>query len=1105
MRYNLAKNSKKFPIPNLSSSQKESYNALVKEGLEELLKEFGTIIDESGRAWELTFSNPTLEKPTITIDDAVDKGKSYEAPWYLTATIKDPVRRLEKVQNIYMGDIPLMTDTGSFIINGVEKVVQHQLVRAEGAYFTAEISPITRQVLGGVKIQPKVGSWIEIETSRTGVLSVKIDKKRKFTATTLLRVFGIDSDDEIRELFKDVDTNPEVSYIESTIVKDPSSSKEEAAIEIFRKMKPGEPLILEDAERLVEQIFFDPNRYSLGKVGRFKINQKFGLDTANDDLHRLLNKEDLVEIIKYVIKINNGLGYADDIDHLGNRRIKSVGELLQVEIRRGFLQLRSNILEKISLQPRDSFPEPSALISTKPVSSKIQSFFNTGRSTNLHDTYNPLTRLDFLRRTNAAGLTKERAGLAVRDVHYSQYGKICAVRTPEGSNIGLVTFLSIYARINEFGFIESPYFKLDKSGDKVKVTDEVVYLAAYDEDNHYIVGYGAEVDDNDYIVENQVPLRKKGQFVLGNPSQADYIDVDSAQIIGITAGLIPFIQSDDVARTLIASSQLNQAVPLIKADAPLVGTGIEQDIAKNSEWIQLAEKNGVVEYADSRKVVVKYAGDKEAKTYTPIKFRKSNNNTNYNQVVRVNSGQKITAGDVLFEGPSIANSELALGANVRAAYMVWNGYEFEDGIVISDRLVKEDLLTSIKIEIKKCQLLETKLGDEEITRDIPNVAEDTLRHLDSKGIVAVGSEVVPGDILVGKVAPKGEGDLSAEERLLRAIFGEKAREVRNTSLTMENGEKGTVIDVRRITRKDSNTLGNGVIEEIHVYLAQQKKIEIGDKIAGRHGNKGVISAIVPEIDMPHMEDGTSVDIIFSSESVLKRMNLGQTYEAPLGLAGRRLGKRYSIPVLKQVNLDSIANELVSAGISPTGKARLIDGRTGEYFDNPITVGEGYILKLHHMSEEKIHARSTGPYNLIHQQPQQGKSNMGGQRLGEMEVWALQAYSAANLLQEMLTIKSDDMIGRDKAFKAILTGQEIPEPTVPESFKLLVRELNGLGLGIEPLEAVREVVEEVAPSDLAPTEEYTLEDEDTENKQTEGMSEVEETDINEENLDTEENQ
>jgi len=1097
MRYNLATNTKKFPIPNLSSSQKESYNQLLKEGMDELLNEFGTIIDNSGRGWELTFSNPTIEKPTISLEKAIATGKTYEAPWYLTATLKDTVRRIEKAQNIYMGDIPLMTDTGTFIINGKEKIVQHQLVRAEGAYFTQDISPVTRQVLGGAKIQPKVGSWVEIETSRTGVLSVKIDKKRKFTATTLLRVFGVETDDQIREAFKDVDTNPEVSYIESTLAKDPSASKEEAAIEIYRKMKPGEPLILEDAQKLIEQIFFDANRYSLGKVGRFKLNQKFGLDTPNDDLHRLLNKEDLIEIMRQVVRINNGLGEADDIDHLGNRRLKSVGELLQTVLRRGYLQLRSNVLEKISSQQRDSFPEPSVLISIKAITAAVQAFFNTGKSTNMHEQHNPLTMLDYLRRMNAAGLTKERAGLGVRDTHYSQYGKICAVRTPEGSSIGLVNFLAVYARVNEYGFIETPYYKLIKEDGKVRISDEFEYLAAYDEDNYFIMGHGVKVDDNGYVLDTQVPLRKKGQFFLGDPLNADYIDVDSAQVIGISAGLIPFIQSDDSARTLIASAQMNQSVPLIKPDSPLVGTGLEGDIAKNSEWITYAAHNGVVEYADAKKVIVRYEGDKDVTTYFPSKFKKSNDDTNFNQNVKVTSGQKVKKGDVLYEGPSISDGELSLGANVRVAYMVWNGYEFEDGIVISDRLVKQDLLTSIKIEVKECSVLETKLGDEEITRDIPNVSESALRHLNRNGIVEIGSEVHPGDILVGKVAPKGEGEQSAEERLLRAIFNDKAKEVRNTSLVVENGESGTVIDVRKITRKDTNNLKTGVIELVQVYLAQRKKIEIGDKLAGRHGNKGVISAIVPEIDMPHMEDGTPVDIIFSSDSVLKRMNLGQVFEAPLAMAGRKLGKKYEVPVLREINRDLIAQELTKAGLPENGKVKLIDGRTGEYFANPITVGEAYILKLYHMSEDKIHARSTGPYNLIHQQPQQGKQNMGGQRLGEMEVWAIQAYSAANLLQEMLTIKSDDMIGRYKAFKALLEGNPIPDATIPESFKLLVRELNGLGLGIEPLEAVREEVIDTTEQPI--TEEYTLQDEDTADNQTEGMSEVEEESDNLEDM------
>jgi len=1097
MRYNLATNTKKFPIPNLSSSQKESYNQLLKEGMNELLNEFGTIIDNSGRGWELSFSNPTIEKPSITIEKAQATGKTYEAPWYLTATLRDTVRRIEKAQNIYMGDIPLMTDTGTFIINGKEKIVQHQLVRAEGAYFTQEISPITRQTLGGAKIQPKVGSWVEIETSRTGVLSVKIDKKRKFTATTLLRVFGIESDDQIRDAFKEVDTNPELSYIEATLAKDPSSSKEEAVIEVYRKMKPGEPLILEDAQKLLEQIFFDPNRYSLGKVGRFKLNQKFGLDTPNDELHRLLNKEDLIEIVKQVIKINNGLSEPDDIDHLGNRRLKSVGELLQAVLRRGYLQLRSNVLEKISIQPRDSFPEPSVLISIKAITAAVQAFFNTGKSTNMHEQHNPLTMLDYLRRMNAAGLTKERAGLGVRDTHYSQYGKICAVRTPEGPSIGLVNFLAIYAKVNEYGFIETPCYRLIKEDGKVKISDEFDYLAAYDEDNYFIMGHGVKVDKDGYVLDSQVPLRKKGKFFLGDPQTADYIDVDSAQVIGISAGLIPFIQSDDSSRTLIASAQMNQSVPLIRPDSPLVGTGLESDIARNSEWITYASNDGIVEYADSKKVIVKYEGDKDSVTYFPSKFKKSNDDTNFNQKVKVTSGQKVKKGEVLYEGPSIADGELSLGANVRVAYMVWNGYEFEDGIVISDRLVKQDLLTSIKIEVKECSILETKLGDEEITRDIPNVSESALRHLNRNGIVEIGSEVHTGDILVGKVAPKGEGEQSAEERLLRAIFNDKAKEVRNTSLVVENGESGTVIDVRRITRKDTNNLKTGVIELVQVYLAQRKKIEIGDKLAGRHGNKGVISAIVPEIDMPHMEDGTPVDIIFSADSVLKRMNLGQVFEAPLAYAGRKLGKKYEVPVLREIDRKLISEELAKAGLPENGKVKLIDGRTGEYFANPITVGEAYILKLYHMSEDKIHARSTGPYNLIHQQPQQGKQNMGGQRLGEMEVWAIQAYSAANLLQEMLTIKSDDMIGRYKAFKALLEGNPIPDPTIPESFKLLVRELNGLGLGIEPLEAVREEVIDTTEQPI--TEEYTLQDEDAPDNKTEGMSEVEDDSVNIEDM------
>lgn len=1085
MRQNLSKSSKKFPLPNLSSSQVESYNNLLKEGIKEVIAELGVIQDESERAWQLEFSEPAILKPNLTIEEALEKGKSYDAPLFMKATLKDPIRKLENVQNIYIGDIPMMTDKTTFIINGNEKIVQHLLVRAEGVYFSAEESKVGNQILGGAEIRTKNGSWVSFETSRNGVISVKIDKKRKFPATVLLRAFGIESDDEIRSLFKDVDIDPELSYIESTLIKDVTKSKEEAAIEIYKKMKPGEPAILEDSMNYLNAVFFNPNRYSLGKVGRFKINQKFNLDTPNDENHRLLTKEDLVHIIAHLIKINNGVSEADDIDHLGNRRIKSVGEMLQIEIRNGFLNLRKNVLDKISLQPRESFPEPKIFVSNE-ISSKITSFFNTGKTSIQQDQYNPLTRLDILRRTSS-GLTKERASIEVRDMHYSQYGKICAVRTPEGPNIGLVTFLAVHARVNEYGFIETPYFVLEKDGENVKVTDQIVYLAAYEEDNHYIIGHGVSVDEKGNILEKQVPLRKKGEFILGDRNLADYIDVDSAQVLGISAGLIPFIQSDDIARALVASSQMSQAVPLIKPETPIVGTGIEDEIAKNSGWIVYAEDEGSVEYVDATKVSVKYG--KEIKHYKATKFKKSNQETCYNQVVRVNVGQKVKKGDILIEGPSIINGELSIGTNVRAAYMVWNGYEFEDGIVISDRLVKEDILTSVHIEIHKCEVLETKLGPEEITRDIPSVAEDSLRNLDKNGIVAIGSKVGPGDILVGKVAPKGEGDLSAEERLLRAIFNEKAKEVRNTSLYMENGERGTVIDVKRLTRKD-NKLDNGVIEKIEVYIARRKKVEIGDKLAGRHGNKGVISAIVPAVDMPHMEDGSPVDIIFSADSVLKRMNIGQTYEVPLGMAGRKLGKKYSIPVLTEIEDSRIEQELISAGLPANGKVKLIDGRTGEYFKQDITMGEGYIVKLHHMAEDKIHARSTGPYNLVTQQPQHGKQNMGGQRLGEMEVWAIESYGAANLLQEMLTIKSDDMIGRNNAYKALITGEEIPEPTVPESFKLLVREFNGLGLGIEALEAVRELVEETDNSELVEKETFALDSEDTDSE-LQALSEVDE--------------
>jgi DNA-directed RNA polymerase subunit beta len=1057
MRYDFSKRNELLPLANLTGVQTKSYQWLLKEGLDEVLGEVGTIEDYSGRGWVLQFYNPTFDKPNITIDNAFFTGRTYDAPWYLKATIKDSIEKKEKTQNIYMGDIPVMTDRGTFIINGVERVVVSQLTRSEGVLFTSETSPITGATLGGAKVLPKNGVWLEIETSRTGIISVKIDRRRKLAITSLLRVFGLVSNESIKKAFEGVDTNPETNYIDATLARDPSANYDEACLEIYKKMRPGEPLVLENAKALVHSMFFNPRRYSLGKVGRFKVNQKLELAMPNDNKHWLMFQEDLVKIVSRVIEINNGSAVADDIDHLGNRRVKSMGELLQNQIRIGFLQLERNVKERMSLHPREVLPEPSALISTRIIASKVHSFFATGQLSQQHDQQNPLTSLDHTRRLSLmgpGGLTKERASMAVRDVHYTHYGKICPVRSPEGPNIGLITYMTQYAVVNEYGFLETPYRKIVVTNGKAKVTDTVVYLAAYDEDKVFIADASAKLDAKGYILDERISMRKGSDFVIRGAENAEYMDLIPRQIVGTSAGLIPFLSNDDVNRSLVATQQMSQAVPLVKPEAPIVGTGTEEAVALNTGYVVVAEGDGEVVFADAAKVVVQYK-DKKAKTeYKLAKFIKSNQDTCINQVVRVVTGQKVKKGVVLAEGPGIVNKEVAIGTNIKAAYMIWRGYEYEDGIVISDRLVKDDILTSIHISDYTVLVLETKLGPEEITKDIPNVSEDALRNLGEDGIVAIGSKVRSGDVLVGKVAPKGETDLSAEERLLRAIFGEKAKEIRDNSLTMPHGERGVVIGVKRVTREDNKELQSGVIEEVTVYVAQQRKIEVGDKLAGRHGNKGVISVIAPEIDMPHMEDGTTVDIIFASDTVLKRMNVGQILEAPLGFAGRKLNKTYTVPVFESPSEEDYQKELAEAGIPVTGKVKLIDGRTGEYFEHPVLVGETYILKLYHMAEDKMHARSTGPYSLITQQPLGGKAQFGGQRFGEMEVWALEAYGAANILQEMLTIKSDDFSGRTQAYRSILQGLDIPTPSIPESFKLLVRELNGLALGISPVGVVK---------------------------------------------------
>lgn len=1057
--------------------QLESYQWLLKDGINEILDELGTVEDYSGRGWVLTLSEPSIEAENISVDEAIHAGRTYDAPWYLKATLTDTINKKKKEQKIYMGDIPLMTDNGTFIVNGVERVIINQLIRSEGVLFTGDVNPTTGQFLGGAKVLPKNGAWLEIETSRRGVINVKIDRKRKMAITTLLRIFGLESDDDIREAFATVETNPEIDYTENTLAKDPAENFDDACLEVYRKQRPGEPLVLENAKEYVDILFFNPRRYSLGEVGRFKLNQTLGLDFPNEEKYRLLQLEDLISIVKNIIQLNNGIGEVSDVDNLGNRRVKRVGELLQWQMRIGFLRMEKNIKERMTMQARDELPMPGALISPRAVAASVHSFFATGQLSQFQDQQNPLTSLAHLRRLSVlgpGGLTKERASMAVRDVHYSSFGRVCPVRTPEGPNIGLINYLAMYARVNKYGFLETPYMRLEKdSKGKVKVTNEIVYLAAYDEEEVYITDSSIEIDDDGYIVEPQIPLRKAGNFILGEPTLAEYIELVPSQIVGISAGLIPFLQNNDVARALMGTQQMSQSVPLVKPESPIVGTGIERDIALNSGAVIVAEDKGEVTYADADKVEVKYTKEGKA-TYMAKKFVQSNTKTCFNQYVKVKTGDKIKKGDVLIEGPSADKGDISIGTNVKVAYMIWEGYEFEDGIVISDRLVKDDVLTSIHISDHTIPVLETKLGPEEITRDIPNVSEEVLRNLDEEGVVAVGSKVESGDILVGKVAPKGEAELSAEERLLRAIFGEKAKDVRDNSLYMPHGQHGVVIGVKRVTTKENEDLPAGTVEEITVYVAQMKKIEIGDKLAGRHGNKGVISAIVPEIDMPILPDGTTVDVVFSSEAVLKRMNVGQILEAPLGMAGKKLDRSYEVPLLQHIPIENIEAELEEAGLPKSGKMRLVDGRTGKPFDDEIIVGDTYLLKLVHMSEEKMHARSTGPYSLITQQPLGGKAQFGGQRFGEMEVWALESYGAANILHEMLTIKSDDLIGRTRAYSSIIQGETIPESTMPETFKLLVRQLNGLGIGIEAITFDEDEDAEVASQELDEINENTAE-------------------------------
>jgi DNA-directed RNA polymerase subunit beta len=1045
------------PLPKLDfvSVQTESYQRFLDEGIGELVTEINPISDFTGKNWELTLGKYSFGKPKYTAREAAAKGQTFDMPIKIQAKLLNKQTNETTTQEVFFGEIPVMTPAGTFVINGIERVVVNQLVRSAGVYFLGDVDPVTGRVLHFAEVRPIRGSWLEFNVSRNNVLSVRIDRRRKFPVTTFLRAVGIGSDEEIKKIFADVDPAlPEDSFIEATLAKDVTRGSAEAAMEIYKKMRPGEPVVLETAMDYINNLFFNARRYNLGRVGRYKINKRLKLQLDNKPENYVLTREDIVSTVKYLIRLQKGdaLTYTDDIDHLANRRVRRVGELVgNVAFRDGLLRLERAIKERMSLLDPKSRVMPNQVVNARPIISAINEFFRTSQLSSILDQTNPLSEVDNLRKLTVmgiGGISRDRASFSIRDINSSQYSRICPVRSPEGPNIGLVTFMSLYAKVDEYGFLLAPYRKVEKIGGKMKVGKEIIYLAADDERDFKITHAGVNINAAGYITDLRVPVRFRGEFVEVDAKEVDLIDVVPRQVVGSAASLIPFLQHDDGIRALMACNMQAQAVPLVSPEPPIVATGMEKDIAEAMGWVVRTRHDGKVVFVDGNKVVIKSGG--ESHTYCVTKFYRTNpNGACYNQKPVVKVGDGVKKGDIIIDGPASYSGELALGVNLKIAYMHYEGYGYEDAIIISERLVREDLLTSIHIEEYECEVVDTKLGPEELTRDIPNVGESDLANLDEGGIVVIGAEVGPNDILVGKIAPKGETELSAEERLLRAIFGEKAREVRDTSLRMPHGEHGIVMGVTILDKTLGDELPPGTNKLIKVKVADIRKISVGDKVKGRHGNKGVVSRIVPVADMPHLADGTPIDIIISPLSVLGRMNLGQLLETHLGWALDRLGQKVAIPVFENVPEDKIIAVLKEAGLPADGKAVVFDGRTGEPFGTKTVVGIQYILKLHHMVEDKTHARSTGPYSLVTQQPLGGKAQMGGQRLGEMEVWALEAHRAAYTLQEMLTIKSDDVVGRAKAFEAIVKGIDIPQSTVPESFKVLVKELQSLGLAVTP--------------------------------------------------------
>ena len=1101
-------------LSNLLEIQKSSFDLFLKEGIKEVFEDIFPVESFSG-SLSLEFGDYYFDEPKYSVKESRERKVTYSAPLKVKARLFINETGEVKEQEVFLGDVPLMTDTGSFIINGAERVINSQLVMGPSCYYKNEVDKSGRNIITS-EVRPNKGTWLEYELDARGILYVRIDRTRKVPVTTLLRALGLSSDDEILELFG------QDEYLINTLEKDSTKNTDEALIEIYEKLRPGEPATLDSAKNQLIVRFFDKFRYDLGKVGRYKFNKKLNvidrllnvkiaqdivvdgevkvkkgtkitkelleelksvfeagygvkevtineeLDTYNKIQEILVySPEDETKIVKvigndqtidtkrltisdvyaslsYYICLLYGIGKYDEIDHLGNRRVRQVGELIQNQFRIGVARMERQIRDKMSTQEIDAVT-PKSLINIRPVTAALKEFFGSSQLSKFMEQINPLSELNDKRRLSAlgpGGLSRDRAGMEVRDVNPSHYGRICPIETPEGQNIGLITSLASYAKINEYGFIMTPYRKVVDC----KVTDEMVYMTADEEEDYYISQATIDVDKNGNIIEDKVPVRFAKDNLIVPKEKVDYIDVSPSQIVSVTTSMIPFMEHDDANRTLMGANMQRQAVPLMITEAPIVGTGVEAAIARDSGCSVVCDIDGVVEYVDAKKIIVR--GLEEKKTYELISYQRSNNETCYNQRPIVHKGDKVHKGEIIADGPSTDQGEIALGKNLVVAFMTYNGYNYEDAVILNERIVRDDVLTSVHIEMKEIECRDTKLGPEEFTRDIPNISEDARKNLDENGIIRIGTEIKENDILVGKVTPKGMQELSSEEKLLHAIFGEKTREVRDTSLRVSHGCSGIVHDVQIFTKENSDELPAGVSKVVRVYIVKKRKIQVGDKMAGRHGNKGVCSLILPSEDMPYLPDGTPVDIILNPLGVPSRMNLGQILELHLGMAGKKLGVHYATPIFNSATEEDIQEQTKEAGLSPDYKTWLYDGRTGEKFDKRVAVGVMYMIRLVHMVDDKIHARATGPYSLVTQQPLGGKAQFGGQRFGEMEVWALYAYGAAHILQEVLTIKSDDVVGRVRVYEALVKGKPIPAAGVPESFRVLIKEFQALGLDIQ---------------------------------------------------------